>query len=188
MEGNTRYVIRYQPELQDYQDLVALHNKVSKTADVRISRISAAILLVVGIILLICAVILFQLDHGFSFMSVVALVMGVFGVSMFFLRKRGAAKRMMRNSEKFAEHEITVDDEGIQIRTQVLESVYLFDSVEAVYLWRDSIVLYVDKVHILHFPFKRFVEGDPETFSDYITEKTGVPLQAPSDQHKKERK
>ena len=188
MEERARYVIRYQPELQDYEDLLVLHYKVSKTADVRVSRISGVILLVVGVVLLFCAVMLFQLDHGVTFLSVVALVMGVFGVSMFFLRKRTAARRMMRNGEKFADRKITVDDDGIQIHTQVSEAVYRFDSVESVYLWRDSIVLYVDKVHLLHFPFRCFAEGNPENFSDYITEKTGVPLQAPSDQHKKERK
>ena len=78
-------------------------------------------------------------------------------------------------------------EDGIRVVSGSAEAAYRFDTVEAVYRWRGAYVLYVDKVHIIPLPLADFVEGSPDDFPAYISEKTGLSVQAPADKKNKER-
>ena len=94
---------------------------------------------------------------------------------------------MQRNSEKYAQDQvITLDDAGIRAESKAAQTAYQYAAVEAIYCWRGAYVLYVDKIHIIPLPTADFIEGDPAEFGEYLSEKTGLPVQTPSDK-KKER-
>ena len=188
MEACRRFEIQCRPELRDFEDLVALHYKVSKRSDVRVVRISRVILFVLGIILLLDSLFLIWLARSVTPIGFLALAAGVVALVLSIIRPRLAARQMMKNSEKIANHQIVIDDDGIHVHNDILESVYKFDSVENIYQWRNSYVLYVDKVHVLHFPFRQFTEGDPISLAEYLYEKCGLSVQTVRDQHKKEQK
>ena len=179
-----RFVIRPRLERKLLEDLVALHSKVGKDTDTKINRIANAVLLIAGIILLACSAVLFWLG-GVSGTALLSLALGAFAVVWFAFRGRIAARRMQRNSEKYAQDQvITLDDAGIRAESKAAQTAYQYDAVEAIYHWRGAYVLYVDKVHILPLPIADFIEGSPDDFAAYITEKTGLPVQTPSDKKK----
>ena len=185
MEEN-RFVIRPRLERKLLEDLVALHSKVGKDTDTKINRIANAVLLIAGIVLLACAAELFWLS-GVSGTALLSLALGVFAVVWFAFRGRIAARRMQRNSEKYAQDQvITLDDAGIRAESKAAQAAYQYAAVEAIYRWRGAYVLYVDKIHIIPLPTADFIEGDPAEFGEYLSEKTGLPVQTPSDK-KKER-
>ena len=176
-----RFVIRPRLERKLLEDLVALHSKVGKDTDTKINRISNAVLLIAGIVLLACSAVLFWLG-GVSGTALLSLALGVFAVVWFAFRGRFAARRMQRNSEKYSQNQTTtVDDDGIRVMSGSAEAAYRYDVVEAIYRWRGAYVLYVDKVHILPLPIADFIEGDPAEFGKYLSEKTGLPVQTPAD-------
>ena len=182
-----RFVIRPRLERKLLEDLVALHSKVGKDTDTKINRIANAVLLIAGIVLLACSAVLFWLG-GVSGTALLSLALGAFAVVWFAFRGRIAARRMQRNSEKYAQDQvITLDDAGIRAESKAAQAAYQYAAVEAIYRWRGSYVLYVDKVHIIPLPFADFVEGSPDDFPAYITEKTGLPVQTLSDKKNKER-
>ena len=182
-----RFVVRPRLERKLLEDLVALHSKVGKDTDTKISRAADLVLLVVGVILVVDAAVMFALN-GFTGTFLLSLLVGIAGLVLYGSRRRFAAQRMQRNSEKYSQNQTTtVDDEGIRVVSGSAEAAYRFDAVEAVYRWRGAYVLYVDKVHIIPLPFADFVEGSPDDFPAYITEKTGLPVQTLSDKKNKER-
>ena len=182
-----RFVIRPRLERKLLEDLVALHSKVGKDTDTKINRIANAVLLIAGIVLLACSAVLFWID-GVSGTAVLSLALGAFAVVWFAFRGRIAARRMQRNSEKYAQDQvITLDDAGIRAESKAAQTAYRYDAVEAIYRWRGSYVLYVDKIHIIPLPMADFAEGNPDAFPAYMTEKTGLPLQDPSEKKNKER-
>ncbi len=179
-----RFFIRPRLERKLLEDLVAHHSKVGKDTDTKINRIANAVLLIAGIVLLVCSAVLFWLD-GVSGTSVLSLALGVFAVVWFALRGRIAARRMQRSSEKYAQNQvITLDDAGIRVESTAALTAYRYDAVEAIYRWRGAYVLYVDKIHILPLPAADFTEGDPAACGEYLSEKTGLPVQTPADQKK----
>ena len=176
-----RFVVRPRLERKLLEDLVALHSKVGKDTDTKINRIANAVLLIAGIVLLACAAVLFWLG-GVSGTALLSLALGAFAVVWFAFRGRIAARRMQRNSEKYAQDQvITLDDAGIRAESKAAQAAYQYAAVEAIYRWRGAYVLYVDKVHILPLPIADFIEGSPDDFAAYITEKTGLPVQTPAD-------
>ena len=178
-----RFVVRPRLERKLLEDLVALHSKVGKDTDTKINRIANAVLLIAGIVLLACSAVLF-----WTATFLLSLLVGVVGLVLYGSRRRFAAGRMQRNSEKYSQNQTTtVDDEGIRVVSGSAEAAYRFDAVEAVYRWRGAYVLYVDKVHIIPLPLADFVEGSPDDFPAYISEKTGLSVQAPADKKNKER-
>ena len=182
-----RFVIRPRLERKLLEDLVALHSKVGKDTDTKINRIANAVLLIAGIVLLACAAVLFWID-GVSGTAVLSLALGAFAVVWFAFRGRIAARRMQRNSEKYAQDQvITLDDAGIRAESKAAQAAYQYAAVEAIYRWRGAYVLYVDKIHIIPLPMADFAEGNPDAFPAYMTEKTGLPLQDPSEKKNKER-
>ena len=179
-----RFVIRPRLERKLLEDLVALHSKVGKDTDTKINRIANAVLLIAGIVLLACSAELFWID-GISGTAVLSLALGAFAVVWFAFRGRIAARRMQRNSEKYAQDQvITLDDAGIRAESKAAQTAYQYDAVEAIYRWRGAYVLYVDKIHIIPLPTADFIEGDPAEFGEYLSEKTGLPVQTPSDKKK----
>ena len=179
-----RFVVRPRLERKLLEDLVALHSKVGKDTDTKISRAADLVLLVVGVILVVDAAVMFALN-GFTATFLLSLLVGIVGLVLYGSRRRFAAGRMQRNSEKYSQNQTTtVDDEGIRVVSGSAEAAYRFDAVEAVYRWRGAYVLYVDKVHILPLPIADFIEGSPDDFAAYITEKTGLPVQTPADKKK----
>ena len=182
-----RFVVRPRLERKLLEDLVALHSKVGKDTDTKISRAADLVLLVVGVILVVDAAVMFALN-GFTGTFLLSLLVGIAGLVLYGSRRRFAAQRMQRNSEKYSKNQTTtVDDEGIRVVSGSAEAAYRFDAVEAVYRWRGAYVLYVDKVHIIPLPLADFVEGSPDDFPAYISEKTGLSVQAPADKKNKER-
>jgi hypothetical protein len=183
---DVKFVVKPKLERRLLEDLVALHFKVGKDTDTKVSRAANIVLLVMGIVMIVDAVVMFVLS-GVSGTFLLSLLVGVIALVLFAFRRRFAARRMQRNSEKYAQDQITtVDDDGIRVMSGSAEAAYRYDAVEAIYRWRGAYVLYVDKVHILPLPIADFIEGSPDDFAAYITEKTGLPVQTPSDK-KKER-
>ena len=183
----TRFLIRPKLERKLLEDLVALHTKVGKDTDTKIARASNVVLLVVGIVLVADAAVMFCLS-GVTGTFLLSLLVGAAALLLFAFRRRIAARRMQRNSEKYSKDQtIAVDDEGIHIQSVSAKADYRFDAVEAIFRWRGSYVLYVDKIHIIPLPMADFAEGNPDAFPAYMTEKTGLPLQDPSEKKNKER-
>lgn len=187
MEDQTRYVIRVSLNQRDFEDLTALHNKVSKRADVRIGRASGVVLFVVGIILLLDALVLIWLDRGIRTLSIIAIASALVALALSVFRLRFAAIQMKRNSKNCSENETVFDDEGIHVHYRIADTAFPYRLVASIYDWRGSYVLYVDQNHMIPIPKSGFTEGDPDSFCDYITNKCGLPVQTLSDQHKKER-
>ena len=176
-----RCVIRPRLERKLLEDLVALHSKVGKDTDTKINRIANAVRLIAGIVLLACSAVLFWIG-GVSGTALLSLALGAFAVVWFAFRGRIAARRMQRNSEKYAQDQvITLDDAGIRAESKAAQAAYQYAAVEAIYRWRGAYVLYVDKIHIIPLPIADFIEGSPDDFAAYITEKTGLPVQTPAD-------
>ena len=184
---NEKFVVRPRLERRLLEDLVALHSKVGKDTDTKITRAADIVLLVMGIVMIVDAAVMFALN-GVTGTFVLTLLVGAAALVLFAFRRRFAARRMQRNSEKYSQNQTTtVDDEGIRVVSGSAEAAYRFDAVEAVYRWRGAYVLYVDKVHIIPLPLADFVEGSPDDFPAYISEKTGLSVQAPADKKNKER-
>ena len=188
MEENVRFRIQPKPDLKYYEDLVTLHSKVGKGADVKTNRASNVVLVVVGVVLILDAFVMFFLEKGVSVTSVFGLLIGALALTLFARRRTISAKRIMRNAEKLqANMDILVDENGIRVGGNAAETVYQYAAVEAIYFWRGSYVLYVDKVHIVPVPVSAFVEGEPDDFAAYLTEKTGLQVQILPDKQNKER-
>jgi hypothetical protein len=184
---NEKFVVRPRLERRLLEDLVALHSKVGKDTDTKITRAADIVLLVMGIVMIVDAAVMFALN-GVTGTFVLTLLVGAAALVLFAFRRRFAARRMQRNSEKYSQNQTTtVDDDGIRVASGSAEASYRYDAVEAIYRWRGAYVLYVDKVHIIPLPFADFVEGSPDAFPAYITEKTGLPVQTLSDKKNKER-
>ena len=181
---DVKFVVKPKLERRLLEDLVALHFKVGKDTDTKVSRAANIVLLVMGIILLACSAVLFWLG-GVSGTALLSLALGAFAVVWFAFRGRIAARRMQRNSEKYAQDQvITLDDAGIRAESKAAQAAYQYAAVEAIYRWRGAYVLYVDKIHIIPLPTADFIEGDPAEFGEYLSEKTGLPVQTPSDKKK----
>ena len=182
-----RFRILFQPELKDYEDIVALHAKVGKGAMVKANNAANIILLVVGIILVLDAAVLFWLKRGLDSTGVFALIVGVFAICYFIYKRRISALMMRKNNEKYMKkQEIFIDGDGIRALTDQAEVHYQFGAVEEIYFWRDSYVLYLDRSRVLPLPVRSFLEGDPKEFGAYISEQCGQPVQTPADKKNKE--
>ena len=183
-----RYRIVFEPELKDYEDVVALHAKVGKGASVKVSKGLNLVLLVVGILMLLDAAVMFWLEGGLSGYGILALVVGVFALVFFTFRRRITALQMRKTNPKFKKRQETViDASGLCTTADQAESRYSFGAVESIYFWRDCYYLYLDKSLVLPLPVRGFLEGDPSEFAAFLSEQCGLPVQTPSDKNHKER-
>ena len=184
---NRRFRVRFQPSLQDYESFARLHERVGKGAINRVNRISNIILRVFAVLMSVCAVVFIVLERRVSFHGGASILLALFCICYWIFGKKLTARLMRKQNEKLsADTEIVVDDEGVRIHSAQAESTFAFEAVESIYLWRDCWFFYVDAVHAQMLPFRCFVEGDPAEFGEYLSEKTGLPVQTPSDK-KKER-
>ncbi len=182
-----RFRILFQPELQDFEDIVALHAKVGKGAMVKANNVANIILLVVGVVLILDAAVLIFLERALSTTSIFALAFGAFALIYFIYKRRLSAIMMRKNNEKYMKkQEIFIDADGIRAQTDQAEAHYQFGAVEEIYFWRNNYVLYLDKNRVLPLPLGGFLEGDPKEFGDYISKQCGLPVQTPADKKNKE--
>ena len=183
---NTRFVIAPQPSLRDYENFAILHEKVGKGSVNRINRVSNWVLRVMAVIMPICALILIALERRVTLESGAALVLGLFCVCFWLFGKKLTARLTQKQNEKLS-HDVTVvvDDTGIRIQSAQANSAYRFEAIESIYRWREAWYFYVDAMHAQMLPFRCFTEGDPALFGDYLSEKTGLPVQTPADKKKK---
>ena len=183
-----QYRIVFEPDLKDYEDIVALHAKVGKGAAVKVSKGLNLVLLVVGILMFVDAAVMFWLEGRLSGYGILALAVGVFALVFFAFRRRVTALQMRRTNPKFKKRQETViDASGLRTAADQAESRYTFGAVEAIYFWRDCYYLYLDKSLVLPLPVRGFLEGDPEQFGSDLSEQCGLPVQTPSDKNHKER-
>ncbi len=182
-----RFRIVFEPDLKDYEDIVALHAKVGKGAMVKANNAANIILLIVGIVLLLDAAVMFWLKRGVDSTGVFALAVGLFALVYYFYKRRISALMMRKNNEKYMKkQEIFIDANGIRVQTDQAEVHYQFGAVEEIFFWRNSYVLYLDKNRVLPLPVRSFLEGDPKEFGTYISEQCAKPVQTPADKKNKE--
>lgn len=182
-----RFRILYQPELKDYEDIVALHSKVGKGAMVKANKAANIVLLIVGIVLILDAAVLICLQRALSSTSIFALIVGVVALGYYIYKQRLSALMMRKNNEKYMKkQEIFIDADGIRALADQAEAHYQFGAVEEIYFWRNSYVLYLDKNRVLSLPVRSFLEGDPKEFGTYISEQCAKPVQTPADKKNKE--
>ena len=182
-----RFRILFQPELKDFEDIVALHSKVGKGAMVKANKAANIVLLIVGIVLILDAAVLIVLQRALSSTSVFALIVGAVALAYYIYKQRLSALMMRKNNEKYMKkQEIFIDADGIRALTDQAEARYRFSAVEEIYFWRNSYVLYLDKNRVLSLPVRSFLEGDPKEFGTYISEQCAKPVQTPADKKNKE--
>ena len=186
MEESVCYRVALQQTLRDYENFAALHERVGKGSVNLINRISNLVLKALAVIMPLCALIFFVTDRRFSFECGASLFLGLFCICFWVFGKKITARLMQKQNEKLSQDvTVVVDDDGIRIRSAHADASYAFGAVEAIYRWRDAWYFYVDAAHAQMLPFRCFVEGDPAGFGDYLAEKTGLPVQTPSDKKKK---
>ena len=105
-----QYRIVFEPDLKDYEDIVALHAKVGKGAAVKVSKGLNLVLLVVGILMFVDAAVMFWLEGRLSGYGILALAVGVFALVFFAFRRRVTALQMRRTNPKFKKRQETVID------------------------------------------------------------------------------
>ncbi len=184
----TRFCIRPVLEVQDYVNLSRLHEKVGNGAVSKVNRISNIILAVMAVVMPLDAIVLIILQRGISSTSILALAVGAVAIGYLCLRRKIFARVAKNQNEKLAGNmEIVVDAEGLHAKNASVDATYALDAIESVYCWRNCYFLYLDKQRLQILPFRDFTEGDPASFGAFISEKTGLPVQAFTDQLKKER-
>ncbi len=93
-------------------------------------------------------------------------------VLLFFLRSRASLKKLIGNGEiRFNADETTIIAETDKIRNQIHYSAFC-DFV----FFKDTFYLFLDKKSALIIPKRCFLEGDPEEFRTFFSDKTGIKM------------
>lgn len=163
------YIFRYESNFEDLLIFNKLCTKVSHRWWVIPLR---AIYFIFGFLAIIYGLVCLRLGH--YFWAIVELACGVILVRSAIFYYRIVARRSQKTRMKgIGESVITLNEEGMRDKDNTKESIYSYEAFVECYHTQQRYFLFLDKHHAIILPERAIVQGEPNAFAPWLTEKLG---------------
>lgn len=156
---------------RDFLNWIRVHAKTSKKKANGV--INILVVLAFALVIAGCAIIVSA--DGFDGVTALLMAGAVICFSVVLFRNRINARASQKSFTKnLGTIHLAVNDEAIFAKTLKADEKYYYSGLTAFYSNGDTYYLLLDKNHALILPMRCFTEGDPESFADFLSEKTGL--------------